>query len=331
LADCIFTPTTVSIQILLPVISEAKSFNLLKFRYPQYLYRNQLCSVRSVEDVRSENQPSHFLFDRVSKTLAETPQHHSSSDTGLRFLPSLSERGMLNRCIFDLLNASFEAIRVKENCHLKCDTVSVDYSKKVLPLIQRVSQTKFVIAVNRLTSILIKCEGKPDEMITPQQFGAVEVTLPCNCFIMYHDEKFHSRPPCGNSLLIQHVIPEHMVNSSWESSKYLLEQPNEVVNVSLMIDLDATSVAPTPSTPAEASPRMTPSNKLVEVGQADLNACYRGHLYLWGFILVQSLTFSVVVLILLRKVNTFIKASEYARQASVSFNNVSQITNLDDK
>ncbi|OXA50842.1 hypothetical protein Fcan01_14176 [Folsomia candida] len=281
-ADCIFGPTTMVVQLLLPVLRVERSYSLMRFTYPTFLYEDQLCGVKSVSDLPRHAQPEYFHFDRASRTLMEA----SRPAGDLCHMPDSSQRPLVNRCIFELLNASFEAIRVREFCSLHCDPLPPEYGRKTLPLIQRVSPTRFVIAVNRITSILIKCEGKPDEMITPQIYGSVEVTLPCNCYLTYHDDKFYARAPCGNSLFVQHVIPDHMVNSSWnQEGKYFLAEPTTKVNFSLFSPEDTVSLVDLESisSSAERGESLTLSSPKVEGddgsgGNNTDDACYSGHI-----------------------------------------------------
>lgn len=335
-ADCIFGPTTLLVEILLPVVRVDRNFNLLKFSYPTFLYRDQLCGLRSVPD--TADQPQSFLFDRSSKTLLENKCFSGDNGRDLCRIPDPSQRPLINRCIFDILNASFEGIRVKQYCSLHCEGIGSEgdgYGRKIIPLIQRVSPTRFVIAVNRITSILVKCEGKPDEMITPQIYGGVEVTLPCNCHIAYHDEKFHARAPCGNSLFIQHVIPEHMANSSWNlEGKYLLAEPSSKVNFSLFSENDSVSILQLQGVGnenEEDDAKIDTINIPLAQGESKESPCDKistSHIYLWAFILGQTLVVLCLILFLALKLNSLKKQAEYGRSA-VSFS-VSQMTNLDE-
>lgn len=340
LADCIFGTSTLTVQILLPVIKADVNFSLLKFSYPSFLYKEYLCSVKSVNDLTTGLQPHYFLYDRASRNLLATKC--PSSDREPCLIPNQSQRPLVNKCIYELLNASFEAIRSRDYCSLDCTKLNLEYHKKVLPLIQRVSPTRFVITVNRITPILVKCEAKPDEMITPQIYGGVEITLPCNCYIMYHDEKYYARSPCGNSLFIQHVVPDHMVNSSWnKETKFFLNAPTEKINFSLFSDTDTVSLLDLTSI---LTVKLSNNNESSEfddhdhsqnlkyfpdLGRVyDNDACLRGHVILWIFIAFQSLVLIMVILFLLFKINYLTKHCDYGRSA-VSFS-VSQITNLDE-
>jgi hypothetical protein len=341
IADCVFGTTTLTVQILLPVVKTDVNFSLLKFTYPNFLYKDQLCRLKSHDGMRWDEDSESYLYERNSKTLIRTGC--KSNDRDLCHIPDQSQRPMINKCIFEVLNASFEGIR--EECSFQCHKLSPSYKKLILPIIKRVSSSKFVITLDRITTMLIKCDGKHDELISPQEYGAVEITLPCSCYIMYHSEKFYSRNPCGNSLFVSHVIPEHMVNASvTKESKFFLTEPSDKVNMSLIADenidlLDLSSIIGknTSSSAVDITFESGESSQglaFVAADQSFINTkdsdgeCFRGHIYLWVFVIAQTIVFIAIVVTFYFRLGSIDKKCDYGRSA-VCFS-VSQMTNLDE-
>lgn len=243
IADCIFAGNSLIVQILLPVVRSDLSYALLRVNNPFFLYENRLCKVepgKSSGQIISDDEPptKYYLYERNTKAVVST--ECTPGDTNLCQISDQTSRPMINRCMTSVLNQSLLVPdNVRYYCNLKCESepLSDAFSKLILPIIQRISTSKFVVAVNRITTLLIKCEGKPDELVSPQEYGAVEISLACGCYLMWHSEKFEARVPCANTVVIRHVVPEQMLNRSAVYSRnkfYFVSNLGERINSSLV-------------------------------------------------------------------------------------------------
>lgn len=245
IADCIFTGTSLIVQILLPVIRTDVAFTLLKVHSPIFLYENRLCKVSPEEKntgqfIYESGSPTKYcIYEKTSNSVYPSPC--TPGETELCFIPDQSGQPLISRCLTSVMNQSIDNIGdIRTYCSLECERKPLPetFSKLIIPIIQRISSSKFVVAVNRVTSLLIKCVGKPDEMVTPQEYGAVEISLACGCHLMWHAENFEARVPCANSVMVRHVVPEHMLNQSGVSVAmnkfFLISNLGDRINSSLI-------------------------------------------------------------------------------------------------
>lgn len=243
IADCIFAGNSLIVQILLPVVRSDLNYALLKVNNPIFLYENRLCKVepgKSTGQIISDDEPptKYYLYEKNTKVVVST--ECTPGDTDLCHISDQTSRPMINRCMTSVLNQSLLVPdNVRYYCNLKCESEPLPdaFSKLIIPIIQRISTSKFVVAVNRITTLLIKCEGKPDELVSPQEYGAVEISLACGCYLMWHSEKFEARVPCANTVFIRHVVPEQMLNRSAVYSRnkfYFVSNLGERINSSLV-------------------------------------------------------------------------------------------------
>lgn len=241
LVECIFGQNSFFIQLLIPVVKESNFYKSVQIHQPKFLYNSEnICIVNS--NLESKSGPlfnfRRFIYEKNSKTIVETD---CGKDSPLCKFPDKSTRsGATDSCLLAVLVGNMESIR--SFCHLECDkvppaivipatpsltttTIGDSGSSGTMitisqfPLIQRIDSDKFIVTLNKISTILIKCEslGRLDELIPPQKYGAIEIILPCSCYLMFHTEKFYSYEPCNsliNSPSLYHVIPIHMINTT---------------------------------------------------------------------------------------------------------------------
>ncbi|CAL8089395.1 unnamed protein product [Orchesella dallaii] len=362
IADCVFSPSSLIVQILLPVVRADASFTLLNVHSPFFLYGNRLCkvfpgpgeSMSSSEDIISDDEPlsKYYLFEKNSKTIVKTSC--TPGDLSLCHIPDQADRPIVNRCLYSVLSGPSNTEDIRVYCRLQCEKrpLSDSLSKLVIPVIQRISTNKFVIAVNRITTLLIKCEGKADEMVTPQEYGAIEISLACGCYLMWHSEKFEARVPCINTVSIFHVVPEHMLNRSavlTANKFFLMSNLGERINTSLItsddndkklgVSMGIMELATTTATPDNENINDV-FNSVDVVNQSTFSIpskfsfdgdCYTSvtHTFLWIAVGIESTLFLVICLYLYCRIYEMDKKWDLTRERmTVSYSSAAQLTNM---
>lgn len=365
-ADCIFGSNSLIVQILVPVVRSDMNHVLLKVNSPIFLYENRLCKIETTKSenravISDDSQPSkYYLYEKTNKMVVAT--ECKPGDLEMCFIADQTSRPMINRCLSATLNQSQSLINtddVRYYCHLHCEPepLSDAFSKLIIPLIQRISSSKFVVAVNRITSLLIKCEGKPDEMVTPQDYGAVEISLACGCYLMWHSEKFDARMPCANTVLIRHVVPENMLNRSATYSRnkfYFVSNLGERINSSLVsghregIPENYLEVTSEPGIPFESininetllgpgvgtnSLSLTNQSESSDYGyssfyKAGCNNLGFPHTLLWIAVGVETMLFLGIALYLYCRIFDMSKKWELREKTSVTYSSAAQLTSI---
>jgi hypothetical protein len=230
-------------------------------------------------------------------------------------------------------SSSIKIENMREHCRMDCQ-VPEPSTVQSFPLITRVSSNKFVVTTDRVSPLLIKCEayGKKDEMIPPQEFGALEVTLPCSCYLSLHGEVFTPYKPCvtlGTVAILHHALPLHMINtsyslpylrpafatsrfrSSYYSARYTILNVGQYVNMTFrekdLVEIDLggdVEMAPVSVSESEPEPMneteklvLTPSCCESQIGQSSNNAG------LWAVLVAQFIIILVVVFIIFYKIS----------------------------
>lgn len=211
ITDCSYIENTGNfvVRVQIPVTKKGLAPALYKLESVPFIFDDdrgntlvrQLCQIRA--------DPRTFIFDKASGILQASKcnpmmpmcklEHFGSSD-------------LVSPCVSAIFTGSMEG--VKRYCEMECiPWRDVQDGLKLLPAFHQIKGDTWMVTGHPLTGVDIKCQGKQDKILEHPEIGALEITVPCGCYLAYHTDSYHPESDCKDDIepIVKHILPVHFI------------------------------------------------------------------------------------------------------------------------
>ncbi|CAL8121978.1 unnamed protein product [Orchesella dallaii] len=212
ITDCSYIETTGNfvVRIQIPVLKKALAPSLYKLESVPFVFdddkgsggsRRQLCQIRT--------DPKTYIFDQTSGILQESKCNPNSP---LCKLNNFVSSDVVSPCVSSVFSGSMEG--VKKYCEMDCiPWKDIKDGLKMLPSFHQVKDDTWLVTGNPLSGVALKCQGKQDKILEQPEIGALEITLPCSCYLAYHTDSYYPQSSCKDDVepVVKHILPVHFI------------------------------------------------------------------------------------------------------------------------
>lgn len=218
------------VRIQVPVVRKGVTPALFQLESVPFIFddekgsgsNRQLCQIRA--------DPSTYIFDKSTGILKKSTCNPTSP---LCKLTNFASSDVVSPCVSAVFSGSVEG--VKKHCEMDClPWREIKDGLKMLPAFHQIKPDTWLVTGHPLTGVAIKCQGKQDQILEHPEIGALEITVPCSCNLVYHTDSYFPESSCHDGVepVIKHVLPVHFIrDDKLEELQQSLVSPDSSNNI----------------------------------------------------------------------------------------------------
>lgn len=212
ITDCSYIETNGNfvVRIQIPILRKGLNPKLFRVDSLPFVFTDdsdtsggsrQLCQIRS--------DPRTFIFDKPSGILQVSKCNPMSP---ICKLENFASSDVVSPCLSSIFSENMEG--VKKYCEMDCVPWKENSDGlKILPAFHRVQPDTYLVTGQTLSGVTIKCQEKQDKALEHPEIGALEVKLPCDCYLAYQTDTYYPDSSCDDDFdpSIKHILPVHFI------------------------------------------------------------------------------------------------------------------------
>lgn len=215
ITDCTTTDSgNFIVRVLVPIVEHKLEPKLVKFHSIPFVYiKNEndrhICHIELPNGLE-DNQ--YYIMDEKTRILQNT---RCTEKDKLCQIQDWSHTTVYpDPCLFAFISNSTQHMRL--HCKYTCRSYNDSLGASFLPLVRQISSDRWTITGSATSQFAqVKCPRKTDQLIhLEDNFGALEIQLPCGCQIILDSQSFVAQEPCGSDLMAYHSTPTFFIKDN---------------------------------------------------------------------------------------------------------------------